>query len=135
MFSKLLWYFPFLPQKHSVVSRGQSLMKQNLSVFEFCEWATEQLVSKKTPRSQSWFLFYFFSFTRHLQRPTSPWVEQRARPGLALSPALKRRYFQVSLKRTMDIFGSTNVKHQAPGSIRSWRCPTAEGLELTQTIL
>lgn len=31
-FSKLLWNFPVLPQKHSAVSRGQSFMKQNLSV-------------------------------------------------------------------------------------------------------
>lgn len=70
----------------SSVKRVVLSMKQNLNVFEFCEWAAVQLVSKKTPRSQSWFLFYFFSFTHQSHSPASPWVEQESVARLSLEP-------------------------------------------------
>lgn len=86
-------------------------MKQNLSVFEFCEWAAEQLVSKKTPRSQNWFLFYLFSFTHHPKRPASPWAEEESTARLSLEPSPQKEIFPSVPRREQWTFLGARVSN------------------------
>lgn len=86
-------------------------MKQNLSVFEFCECAAEQLVSKKPPRSQRCFLFYFFSFTHHPQRQTSHWVEQKSMARLSLEPTPQKEILAGVPRRDQRTFLGARVSN------------------------